>query len=193
MDTGGKVRGGGAGSSRRGNIQGAALLGAAAALALIALGCGKQEAESTAGTGEERVGAIAESRLTPVAAPASAIRQPEVTTGSATPVFGDSLPPDVQAFAPDSLVAPGGVVEITAQGSTDITELTLTDRLGQKYPFVYDSDAKGWRVSYRVPIGTHLAKLGLSVTATNGVHRWKRVWVFLKVEGGVGDEGSDGC
>jgi hypothetical protein len=42
-----------------------------------------------------------------------------------------------------------------------------------------------------VPIQTHIDRLGLSVTATSGVNRYKRVWVFLKTEGGAPVE-SDG-
>jgi len=102
------------------------------------------------------------------------------------------LPPDVTAAGPDSMVAPGSVVEITAQASTDATSLMLTDRLGHKYPMVYDVDAKAWRVKYRVPLTTHIDRLGLSVTATNGSNRFKRIWVFLTIEGGVPVE-SDGC
>ncbi len=90
------------------------------------------------------------------------------------------------------MVAPGSVVEITAQASTDATSLMLTDRLGHKYPMVYDVDAKAWRVKYRVPLTTHIDRLGLSVTATNGSNRFKRIWVFLTIEGGVPVE-SDGC
>ena len=55
-----------------------------------------------------------------------------------------------------------------------------------------DTDAKAWRVHYRVPLKTHIDRLGLSITAANGTNRWKRVWVFLDIAGGVPAE-SDGC
>ena len=84
------------------------------------------------------------------------------------------------------------IIEITAEASTDATSLILMDRLGHKYPFSYDAEAKAWRVHYRVPLKTEVDRLGLSVTATSGTNRFKRVWVFLKIQGGVPAE-SDGC
>ena len=57
---------------------------------------------------------------------------------------------------------------------------------------MYDSDAKGWRVAYRVPIATHQETVALSVTATNDAHHWKRVWVFLKIQGGEGNAEGNG-
>jgi hypothetical protein len=167
------------------------LITASLVVAFLALGCGEQKEHAAVETS---------------AAPAAAMKQPtpaasvEATTGPAATQTGSptdekattELPPDVTALVPDSLVTPGNVVEITAQASTDATGLILTDRLGIKYPFVYDMDAKAWRVQYRVPLNTHIDRLGLSVTATNGSNRFKRVWVFLKIEGGVPEE-AGGC
>jgi len=158
-------------------------------VAFLALGCGEQKEHAAVETN---------------AAPAAAMRQPTPAaveaTASTTAEAGretsdkvtTELPPDVTALVPDSLITPGNVVEIMAQASTDATSLMLTDRLGTKYPFVYDMDAKAWRVQYRVPLNTHIDRLGLSITATNGSNRFKRVWVFLKIEGGV-PEDADGC
>jgi len=92
----------------------------------------------------------------------------------------------LKAAGPDTV----GFLYYSGHGIASGT-VTLTDGLGHKYPFAYDTDAKAWRVQYRVPIRTHVDKLGLSVTATSGTNRWKRVWVFLNVEGGVPAE-SDG-
>ncbi len=161
-------------------------------VAFLALGCSE---------GKER--AAVETSATPIAATEQTPSAVVAATGATTPEAGlgagggltataDSLPPDVTAFAPDSLVTPGNVVEITARASTDAATVTLTDRLGHKYPFVYDTDAKAWRVHYRVPIQTRIDRLGLSVTATSGANRWKRIWVFLGIEGGVPAE-DDGC
>jgi len=69
--------------------------------------------------------------------------------------------------------------------------MTLTDRLGQKHPFSYDSEAKAWRIYYRVPIAAKSDELGLSITAANGANRWKRVWVFLKIQGEEPKESND--
>ncbi|TMQ60195.1 MAG: hypothetical protein E6K76_02390 [Candidatus Eisenbacteria bacterium] len=161
-----------------------AIVVASAALAFLALGCGehKEQASVAADAGQTTAG-----QETPkmVAASATGATTPEagaLAEGDAT-ALADSLPPDVTVFAPDSLVVPGSVVEITAQASPDVTAMTLTDRLGQKHGFLYDAGAKAWRVYYRIPIRTDSEQLGLSVTATNGANRWKRVWVFLKIQG----------
>jgi hypothetical protein len=166
------------------------LIAASAMVAFLALGCGEQKERAAIETSATPAAALEQTPTTAVAA--TAVTTPEASVGGeGLGASTDSLPPDVTAFAPDSLVTPGSVVEITAQASTDAGMVMLTDGLGHKYPFAYDTDAKAWRVRYRVPIQTHLDRLGLSVTATNGTNRWKRVWVFLKVEGGVPAE-SDG-
>jgi hypothetical protein len=162
-----------------------ALIAASAMLAFLALGCGEQK---------ER--ASIETSATPAAAMRQATPAAVASTGGATETIvkeepGTSkeiLPPDVTAAAPDSLVTPGDVIEITAQASTDAQSVTLMDRLGHRYPFTYDVDAKAWRVQFRVPLDTTIDRLGLSVTATNGANRFKRVWVFLNIEGGVATE-----
>jgi hypothetical protein len=165
-----------------------AVITASAVAAFLALGCSEQKqaaVETGAGTTAEQTSqAVIASTGTPT---------PEAGVGEGLEAgSADLLPPDVTAFAPDTLVVPGAVVEITAQGSTDVTSMTLTDGLGHKYPMIYDTDAKAWRVHSRVPLKTEIDRLGLSITATNGTNLWKRVWVFLKIEGGVPME-SDGC
>ena len=162
-----------------------ALIAASAMLAFLALGCGEQK---------ER--ASIETSATPAAAMRQATPAAVASTGSATETIvkeepgtsKETLPPDVTAAAPDSLVTPGDVIEITAQASTDAQSVMLMDRLGHRYPFTYDVDAKAWRVQFRVPLDTTIDRLGLSVTATNGANRFKRVWVFLNIEGGVATE-----
>ncbi len=157
---------------------------AAATLAFLALGCGEQKKQTAVATGAAPVEQAAK---TPAVIAAASTTTPEagvtLVKGGSAPE--DSLPPDVTAFAPDSTIAPGTVIEITADASTDATSLILTDRLGHKYPFTYDGEAKGWRVHYRVPLRTEGDRLGLSITATNGANRFKRVWVFLNMQGGV--------
>ena len=166
-----------------------AVITASAVVAFLALGCGQQKEQAAVGTGvsatDQTAQAVIASASTPT--PEAGLAREGLQAGSV-----DSLPPDVTAFAPDTLIVPGAVVEITAQGSTDVTSMTLTDGIGHKYPMLYDTDAKAFRVHYRVPLKTHIDRLGLSITATNGTNRWKRVWVFLKIEGGVPME-SDGC
>jgi hypothetical protein len=163
------------------------LITASLVVAFLALGCGEQKEHAAVVTNATPAAAMLQP--TPAAVEATAPTAQETQTGEKDTT---ELPPDVTALIPDSLITPGNVVEITAQASTDATGLMLTDRLGIKYPFVYDMDAKAWRVQYRVPLNTHIDRLGLSVTATNGSNRFKRVWVFLKIEGGVPEE-ADGC
>jgi hypothetical protein len=165
------------------------MIAGSAMVAFLALGCGEQK-QAAVETSETHEAAV--ERPTATAAVAASVPTPEaepITEGNAT---NDTLPPDVTASATDSLVAPGTVVTITAQGSTDVTSMILMDRLGQKTPMRYDVDVKAWTAQYRVPLTTHIDRLGLSITATNGQNRWKRVWVFLGIQGGVPEEG-DGC
>ncbi len=166
-----------------GAVRKSILLAASAAVALLALGCGEQKEKAAV----EISAAPAVQEQTPANVATASTITPEAgpTEESGGTTSAESLPPDVSASAPDSLVIPGNVVEITAQASTDATSLMLQDRMGNKCPFEYDAEAKAWRVHYRVPIRTEVDRLGLSVTATNGANRWKRVWVFLKIEDGV--------
>jgi hypothetical protein len=159
-------------------------------VAFLTLGCGEQNEKATVETSATPAAAV--QRITPAVVAATAASTPESGIHQGEEGGATELPPDVTAMVPDTLITPGNVVEITAQASTDATGLMLTDRLGHKYPFVYDMEAKAWRVQYRVPLTTTIDRLGLSVTATNGSNRFKRVWVFLKIEGGVPQE-SDGC
>ena len=169
-----------------------AVITASALVAFLALGCGEQKQQAAVESGPAP--AVQETPSAVMAAAGTITQEAGATpeAGVAEGATQDLLPPDVTATGPDSLVVPGTVVEITAQASTDVTSMTLMDRLGQKYPMTYDTDAKAWRVQYRVPLKTHIDRLGLSVTATNGTNRWKRVWVFLGIQGGVPEE-SDGC
>ena len=160
-----------------------ALIAASAMLAFLALGCGEQKERASVETSATPAAAMRQATPAAVATTASTAMETGVKEETGTGI--QTLPPDVTALAPDSLVTPGEIIEITAQASTDAESLMLMDRLGHKYPFTYDVDAKAWRVQYRVPLQTKIDLLGLSVTATNGANLFKRVWVFLKIEGGV--------
>jgi hypothetical protein len=163
---------------------------AAVAVAFLTIGCGKQEHQklaSESGTLERDV------MGQPVATTASLVdTTPRADGGArneALPATADSLPPDVVASASALVADRGQVVEITAQGSMDITEVALSDGL-HLTPLAYDMDAKAWRGVYRVPLRTKADRVGLAVTATNGHGRWQRVWVFIEVgkPGVVGEE-----
>ena len=149
-----------------------------AALALVALGCGEQKQKATAeiSNTDAPMATAHDTAPTPggQAVAASATGTPE-QVGQV-----ESLPPDVAATAPDTLVQAGSVVTITALGSADVTSVTLADGLGEKTPFTYDSESNLWRVSYRIPVKIREDRIGLSVTATTDANRYKKVWVFLK-------------
>ena len=73
-------------------------------------------------------------------------------------------------------------VEVEARTSPDVTEVFLADGIGRRQSFAYDSAACLWRARYRVPLGVTADRLGVSVTARNGLDLRHRVWVFLKIE-----------
>lgn len=95
-----------------------------------------------------------------------------------------SVPPDVVPSVSDEFVEPGQPIEVTVEGTPDITEMALADGRGDAIPMVKDSSGLVWRVNYRVPLRPRTDRLGLAVTAKNDQHRWRRVWVFLTVDDG---------
>jgi len=95
-----------------------------------------------------------------------------------------TVPPDVIANASESFVLPGQPIEVTVEGTPDITEMALADGRGDAIPMVRDEVGNTWRVGYRVPLRPGTDRLGLSVTAKNESHRWRRVWLFLQVNDG---------
>jgi len=170
---------------------GGTLILAAATVAFLAIGCGEQKSKTTVQRAEAE-GVTSEhmevgGTATPAVQASAETTAAEATTateGAAIPAAEgttpvDALPPDVAASVTETIAAPGGVVEILAEGSPDVTAMTLTDGVGIKYPLTYQAATDRWRVLYRIPIRAHGEQLGLSVTATNGANRWKRIWVFV--------------
>lgn len=150
---------------------------AMAAVAFLTMGCGKQEKQKLASeSGQVEAGVLEQ----PVATTASMVDTTPRAERSEIPMAADSLPPDVVASASALVADKGQVVEITAQGSTDINQVILSDGL-HKTPLVYDMDAKAWRGVYRVPLRTKADRVGLAVTATNSRGQYQRVWVFIEV------------
>lgn len=95
-----------------------------------------------------------------------------------------SVPPDVIAAVSDTFVTAGQAIEVSVEGTPDITSMALSDGRGDAIPMVRDSSSNCWRVNYRVPLRPRTDRLGLSVTAQNDSHRWRRVWVFLTLDDG---------
>jgi hypothetical protein len=93
-------------------------------------------------------------------------------------------PPDVVAAMSDTFVTAGQAIEVAVEGTSDVSEMALSDGRGDAIPMVKDESGSTWRVGYRVPLRPGTDRLGLAVTAKNQAHRWRRVWVFLQVDDG---------
>jgi len=150
------------------------LIAAAVAIGLFMASCGEKQ-EVASGPNQP----APESAPTTVATVASTLPPQSRESGIVSSV--DSLPPEVSASVSDTLVTPGSAIEVIAEASVDATELSLKDDFGTRQRFTYDQQGKIWRAFYRVPLKS-VDRLGLSVTAKNGSDRWRRVWVFLRVE-----------
>jgi hypothetical protein len=174
------------------------LLLAAATVAFLAIGCGEQKSKTTMQRAEANgvTSGVMETpnQAIPAVATAEGTTAEGATTGSETTTPQaeagatqvDALPPDVAASVTEAIATRGGIVEILAEGSPDVTSVTLTDAIGKTYPFIYQPATDRWRVLYRVPLRAKTEQLGLGVTATNAANRYKRVWVFV-------DLGQDQC
>ena len=95
-----------------------------------------------------------------------------------------SVPPDAVVAVSDTFVTAGQPIEVTVQGTSDVTEMALSDGRGDPLPMVRDSSSDVWRVNYRVPLRPKTDRLGLAVTAKNESNRWRRVWLFLQIADG---------
>jgi hypothetical protein len=148
---------------------------------VLMAGCGKHQDQ---GASAEPV-----SQTTPMAQPAPieqvASDTNRVESGALKAEGGarasEILPPELTVSVADSVMFPGQVIEIAALGTNDVTEMALGDRLGQKQPFIYDTDLRHWRAAYRIPLGTAGERIALSVTARNSAGKWHRKYVFLNV------------
>lgn len=186
-------------SSKVGAAAGTLVL-AAAAVAFLAIGCGEQKTKTAVQRAEapgasgvlvaaaEKIPAVSGEATTTATEGATENTEANATPpadSGATETLADALPPDVAASVTETIATPGGVVEILAEGSPDVTSVTLTDAVGKKYPFTYQAATDRWRVLYRIPIRIKTEQLGLSVTAANGANRWKRIWVFVDIGQGA--------
>lgn len=163
---------------------GMTLVLASLTVGFLTIGCGSQESKSAS----TETGAVqtTDRGNGPVAANASAegtgLAEATASAEGGTTAQGDSLPPDILASASEEFVLPGDVVEIKAQGTVDVVDVTLKDGRGITTPLTYDAAASLWRGHYRVPLKATTDRVGLSVTAKNGLNQWRRVWVFLNVQ-----------
>lgn len=178
------------------------MLVAVTAVAFMAAGCGqKREGEITSGVaatpGPMALAGHSSPEQATVVETTHGVESVQNTggleQGTVDAAAAESLPPEIDATVTDTPVQPGTVIEISAVGSSDVTEMVLRDALGKTYPLTRNEESGTWRVFYRVPMKITGDRLGLSVTARNGVNQWSRVWVFPTVmrEGAASD--SSGC
>jgi hypothetical protein len=155
----------------------------ALALALASAGCNKEDDVATAQAGYRNTNVVEQ-------ASTRSIESEPAVSGSSTSVntepvadvqVAGSKAPDLLAKASMEVVSRGETIEISAQGSPDVTEMILYDGYGTTQSLVFDADSNTWKTAYRVPLNMKLERLGLSIKAKNGDERWRRVWVFLNL------------
>ncbi|HET9250591.1 MAG TPA: hypothetical protein VFP58_00570 [Candidatus Eisenbacteria bacterium] len=173
-------------------------------VAFMAVGCGqKREGQVTSGTAETPgSGPVAlaghspqeQATLTETGTRLESAQSGEAPRDAAIDAaVAESLPPEIDATVSEEPVLPGSVIEISAVGSSDVTEMTVTDSRGKTYPMTRIEETGAWRVFYRMPMKVDRDRVALSVTGRNGVNQWKRVWVFPKVMREEATADSSGC
>lgn len=162
---------------------GLTLVAASLTVGLLTIGCGKQGAETAATEAVTTQETPAGNAAAAASAPAPAAPVEEATPAGEEQAAQETvLPPDIAGSVSEDFVAPGDVVEITAEGTTDVTEVMLTDARGKTQPLTYDESLGMWKTLYRVPLRTATDRLGLSITAKNSTQGWRRVWVFVNLQ-----------
>lgn len=171
-------------------------------LAFMAMGCGqKREGQVTSGVdatpapgqvalaGQTQEQATLTETGTRIEPAGTAI----TTDGALDAAVTESLPPEIDATVSAEPVQPGSVIEISAVGSSDVTEMVVTDARGKTFPMTRIEETGAWRVFYRIPMKVAGDRVALSVTAKNGVNQWQRVWVFPNVVREEATADSSGC
>ncbi|MFI5372262.1 MAG: hypothetical protein ACHQ52_11955 [Candidatus Eisenbacteria bacterium] len=148
----------------------------AIAVAVLVTSCGQSGGDHTQSSqrvaAEPAVATVASTSPAPVPPPGS---RPAT-------VVDDGMSPDLSFTVADTLVSPGEAIEIAVQATPDVRTVTLADGSGSPEAFVHDDTTDVWRVGYRVPLKPRQDRLGLSITARTAADRWRRVWVFLRIQ-----------
>jgi hypothetical protein len=160
----------------------AAILTVAVACGVLLAGCGTHsdssaQADAGAQVTSEGPGVQAEA--------ASATPTPANTPGGLSVsdvAIREGLPPDLTVSVSDTLVTPGQTVEFIAQGTTDVARIMVSDGRDDPMALARAEGTDTWRGQYRVPLHPRHERFGISVTALTEADRWRRVWVFLRVE-----------
>ena len=172
-------------------------------VAFLAVGCGqKREGQVTSGVAETPPsGPVAlaghttqeQATVADTGTRLESVETAGTTAGAIDAAVAESLPPEIDATVSEEPVPPGSVIEISAVGSSDVTEMILTDARGKTYPMTRIEETGAWRVFYRIPIKVVGDRVALSVTGRNGVNQWQRVWVFPNVVREEATADSSGC
>ena len=164
---------------------GGATLIALVAMCMLLEGCGSGHKAHTAQASQEPSPEVATAVVasSPSAVPAENGFETVQPLGTLSEDPG-LAPPDVVVAVSDTFVTAGQAVEIKVEGTSDVTEMALSDGRGDAIPMVKDGSGSTWRVGYRVPLRPGTDRLGLAVTAKNQAQRWRRVWLFLQVDDG---------
>ena len=161
----------------------------ALALAGAGVGCGKDKEVATSQVGYrdsnviENASARSSETMSTPAVSGSGLSSEEMRAESVgeTGLQPGSKAPDLLAKVSKETVARGETIDITAQGSSDVIEMILSDGYGTTQALQFDAESNTWRTAYRVPLNMRLDRLGLSIKAKNDDNRWRRVWVFLNL------------
>jgi hypothetical protein len=166
-------------------VIGASILLAIIAVTVMLSNCGERSSETSGVSSSANVQGTPDgtsANQATAALPASSFEPGNDSRVDVGETPSDSLPPDVAVSVTDTLVAPGTRVEIMAETTIDAGRVLLWDGIHAKQPFVYDVGGKVWKTTYRVPLRPSSERLALSVTAINDKNRWRRVWVFVRVQ-----------
>ena len=156
--------------------------GAMLAGGLLLASCGQEQEEAKPPVSAVTAQATPSPGSAPVAAaPALAVRTPvEAKSGDE-----ETLPPDVEVVPVDTLVTPGQPLEVVVRTTSDVTRLALSDGRDEPLAFVREQGSDRWKVTYRVPLKSHVERWGVSITARTDAGRWRRVWIFLHARDGT--------
>ena len=153
------------------------------AAGVVLSGCGSRADSSGPVSANEP--AVVSGSTSEVQAVAAAAQPAPVQSGLSVQDLAtrEGLPPDLSVSVGDTSVVPGQVVEFTVVGTEDVSQVALSDGRDEPTPFVREAGTNVWHAQYRMPLRPRQERLGVSVTARNDAERWRRVWVFLSLEG----------
>src|SRR5262245_45438434 len=137
------------------------------AMAGAGVGCNKEDDIATAQSGYRNTNVVEQASTRSVESKPEAV--PAMTSSnsissSGTPEPGNDMQvaggktPDLLAKVSKEIVARGETIDISAQGSTDVVEMILSDGYGTTQSLVFDAESNTWKTAYRVPLNMKLER-----------------------------------